>query len=118
MYDTMHADLDVPVAILTASEATIYGRFGYGSATVTASVRVDRRAAVFRPDAPDPGGVRIMSPADAAELLPPRGMHGSPGSVPMVVTNRTTNSAAARAATSCAPTSRPCWTPRRWGWRP
>ncbi len=72
MYDTLHADLDVPVAILTASEATIYGRFGYGSATVTASVRVDRRAAVFRPDAPDPGGVRIMSPADAAELLPPR----------------------------------------------
>jgi predicted acetyltransferase len=36
-------DRGLPVAILTASEATIYGRFGFGCATLTHSIEVDVR---------------------------------------------------------------------------
>lgn len=47
------------LALLTASEGAIYGRFGYGVVTVDRSVEIDRRRAEFRPDVPDPGGVRF-----------------------------------------------------------
>jgi predicted acetyltransferase len=53
-----------PIAALTASEGGIYGRFGYGPATVEQAWSVDRRRARFRADAPDPGGVRIVAPAE------------------------------------------------------
>ncbi|MBO0676094.1 enhanced intracellular survival protein Eis [Mycolicibacterium sp. S2-37] len=56
-----------PVAALTASEGGIYGRFGYGPATVQQGWSVDRRRVQFRPDAPDPGGVRIVAPAEHLE---------------------------------------------------
>jgi len=36
-----------PIAGLEASEAGIYGRFGYGAATVWHSLTIDRRAARF-----------------------------------------------------------------------
>ena len=36
-----------PVALLTASEATIYRRFGYGVACVFRTVEVDRSRATF-----------------------------------------------------------------------
>ncbi|WP_256371216.1 enhanced intracellular survival protein Eis [Mycobacterium sp. PS03-16] len=52
-----------PLAALTASEGGIYGRFGYGPATVAQSWSVDRGRAEFRSDTPDPGGVRIVTPA-------------------------------------------------------
>jgi predicted acetyltransferase len=39
------ADRGVAVSVLTASEASIYGRFGYGVATRTATTVIDRRAA-------------------------------------------------------------------------
>ncbi|MGQ7295874.1 GNAT family N-acetyltransferase [Quadrisphaera sp. KR29] len=54
MLADLHAGLveqGAPLALLTASEATIYGRFGYGAATTDRSVRVDRRRARLTPAA-------------------------------------------------------------------
>lgn len=73
MFTQLHRDItatDVPLAALTASEAGIYGRFGYGPATVAAEVTLDRRFARFRGDVPDPGGVRLADAATAARELP------------------------------------------------
>ncbi|MGH3915216.1 MAG: GNAT family N-acetyltransferase [Pseudonocardiaceae bacterium] len=58
------------ISILTASEGAIYGRFGYGPATTTRSVRIDRRLVAFRPGAPDPGGVRQVEAGQAREHAP------------------------------------------------
>lgn len=59
-----------PLAALTASEGSIYGRFGYGPATAVATVEVDRRFARFLPTAPDPGGVRFGTIEEARGLAP------------------------------------------------
>ena len=67
MYTELHnriADARYPIAGLTASEGGIYGRFGYGPATIEQEFSVDRRFARFRDEAPDPGGVRMVKPAD------------------------------------------------------
>jgi predicted acetyltransferase len=58
------------LAGLHASEATIYGRFGYGAATVVKSVRVTRSAARWRPNVPVTGQVRLLDPADAVKRIP------------------------------------------------
>lgn len=66
MYTKLHrriADAGYPIAALTASEGGIYGRFGYGPATIEEGISIDRRFAHFRADAPDPGGVRLVKPA-------------------------------------------------------
>lgn len=60
----------VALSVLTASDAGIYGRFGYGPTAVASDVRIDRRLVRMRPDAPDPGGVRITSMAEAATVVP------------------------------------------------
>jgi predicted acetyltransferase len=67
MYTELHsriADARYPIAALTASEGGIYGRFGYGPATVEVELTVERRRAQLRADAPDPGGVRLVKPAE------------------------------------------------------
>lgn len=67
MYDELHrriADFGYPIAALTASEGGIYGRFGYGPATVEQQLTIDRRFARFHADAPDPGGVRLVKAAE------------------------------------------------------
>ncbi|WAP53222.1 GNAT family N-acetyltransferase [Arthrobacter sp. ATA002] len=57
------------VAALTASEATIYGRFGFGAATSTAAVAVDTRNGLgFR--APAAGMAVIADSARLLELAP------------------------------------------------
>jgi predicted acetyltransferase len=56
-----------PVAILIASEHPIYGRFGYGPATVSSSLEVEARAARFRPDAPPVEGVRWVTAKEARD---------------------------------------------------
>ncbi|MGI5129491.1 GNAT family N-acetyltransferase [Pseudonocardia sp. CA-107938] len=56
-----------PLAILTASHASIYGRFGYGEATRNRTVEIDPRFAQFRAGAPDPGGVRYAETAEIGE---------------------------------------------------
>ncbi|MGZ6779655.1 MAG: enhanced intracellular survival protein Eis [Mycobacterium sp.] len=58
-----------PIAGLEASEAGIYGRFGYGAATVVHRLTVDRREATFHDNVPDPGGVRIVRPAEHRDRL-------------------------------------------------
>ena len=72
MYTELHrriAGARYPIAALTASEGGIYGRFGYGPATIEQEVTVDRRAARFHDDVPDPGGVRMVKPAEHRDEL-------------------------------------------------
>jgi predicted acetyltransferase len=57
-------------AVLSASEALIYPRFGYGVATRTRFVRLDLRRSAFRDDAPRAGGrLRLVERAEAAPTL-------------------------------------------------
>ncbi|UXA13584.1 enhanced intracellular survival protein Eis [Mycobacterium sp. SMC-8] len=61
MFGELHRRMGrYPIAGLEASEAEIYGRFGYGPATVWQSLSVDRTRARVHRDVPDPGGVRIV----------------------------------------------------------
>jgi predicted acetyltransferase len=72
MYTDLHdrfAENGYPLAALTATEGGIYGRFGYGPATVDTEFSLDRRFARFHRDAPDPGGVRIVRPAEHRDDL-------------------------------------------------
>ncbi len=58
----------VPVAVLNASDASIYGRIGYGMASRWNLVRV-RSGAAFHTAAPT-RDLRMMRSADATEVLP------------------------------------------------
>jgi predicted acetyltransferase len=58
-----------PVTSLRASEARIYGRFGYGIATRGRSVQVRADPAQFRPDAPRGGTVRLLERAEIVPVL-------------------------------------------------
>jgi predicted acetyltransferase len=60
-----------PLAILWASEDPIYGRYGYGMATLRASVEAERDRMRFRGDPPAVGRVRLVDEEDAARVLPP-----------------------------------------------
>ncbi|MCG7594245.1 enhanced intracellular survival protein Eis [Mycobacterium sp. PSTR-4-N] len=65
MLDELHRRMDAyPIAGLEASEAEIYGRFGYGPATVWERLEVHRRGARVHRGVPDPGGVRIVRPVE------------------------------------------------------
>jgi predicted acetyltransferase len=59
-----------PIAILWASEAPIYGRFGYGLATKMAKISIDRDRAVFRNDPGPVGATRLVTLEQAADVLP------------------------------------------------
>lgn len=58
------------VATLRASEATIYGRYGYGVASSSQSVEVHTARAGLRRDVGTGGRVRLLDTAQAWELLP------------------------------------------------
>lgn len=58
------------VATLRASEATIYGRYGYGMASSTQSVEVQTARAAFRPGVGSGGAVRLLDAAQAWDVLP------------------------------------------------
>ncbi|THJ67402.1 GNAT family N-acetyltransferase [Arthrobacter echini] len=60
-------DRGTPLAILTASEATIYGRFGFGSATFTQSVEVDVSER-FEITAPASGTTTLVAREHAVRL--------------------------------------------------
>jgi predicted acetyltransferase len=58
------------VASLRASEATIYGRYGYGVASSAQSVEVATARAAFRPGVGTGGPVRLASAGEVWEILP------------------------------------------------
>ncbi len=64
-----------PVAVLTASEAAIYRRFGYGVATTRYTVRIDRRGARFdaglEDDVAGRGRCRYVRAGEVTELCRP-----------------------------------------------
>lgn len=71
-----------PLAILWASESSIYQRFGYGLATLRARIDIERDRALFRDTSPPVGRVRMVSVGQAAQILPDvyeRARHGRPG---------------------------------------
>ena len=59
-----------PFTTLRASEAGIYGRFGYGVATRGRTVTIKRARAAVHPDAPNGGRVRFVGLDEAEVLLP------------------------------------------------
>ncbi len=60
-----------PLAYLWASEATIYGRFGYGFASQNASITLPTERATFAQPFEARGHVRFVTRAEAVELFPP-----------------------------------------------
>ena len=58
------------LAMLTASESVIYGRFGYGVATRQTSVSIDPRRSAFIEPLSDPGTVEFLDPADVLAIVP------------------------------------------------
>ncbi|MBN6038312.1 GNAT family N-acetyltransferase [Amycolatopsis sp. 195334CR] len=60
------------LSVLLASDALIYGRFGYGPATYTQRLTVPRRRAELAPArgaGSDPGTVEVLRRAECAEIL-------------------------------------------------
>lgn len=64
------ADRAVPIAALYATEGPIYGRFGYGIATLGKSYTVDRHRAKVTPEAPPGGEVTLLGLESSLEQLP------------------------------------------------
>jgi predicted acetyltransferase len=68
--DDVH-DRGEPLAVLWASEETIYGRYGYGLASLNVQFDVDKAHSAFRPDVATAGRVRLVDAATAATQMPP-----------------------------------------------
>jgi predicted acetyltransferase len=68
--DDFHARGE-PLATLFASEETIYGRYGYGLATLNLQVEIDAAHNAFRPGVETVGRVRLVDAETAAKQLPP-----------------------------------------------
>jgi predicted acetyltransferase len=64
----VHERGEAAVAALWASESAIYGRYGYGLATMAAELRVSRLQARLR-DAGTPAAADLARPADAVERM-------------------------------------------------
>ncbi|MCX4806552.1 GNAT family N-acetyltransferase [Streptomyces sp. NPDC058682] len=65
------ADAGSPLAALWASEAAIYGRFGYGSATTGVTIEIDStRPLALRID-PDRRPLRLVDPEEAVGVIGP-----------------------------------------------
>ncbi len=59
-----------PLAVLWASEGSIYQRFGYGLATLTASIEVERSRSGFRLPHTPTGQIRFVGREEAGKLFP------------------------------------------------
>jgi predicted acetyltransferase len=68
--DDVHARGE-PLAALWASEETIYGRYGYGLASLNVQFDVDKSYAAFRPGVETVGSVRLVDFDTAGQQLPP-----------------------------------------------
>jgi predicted acetyltransferase len=60
-----------PVAILWASEETIYGRFGYGMAALCGDIEIPLIHGGFRRPPEHGGAFRLLSLEEALEVIPP-----------------------------------------------
>jgi predicted acetyltransferase len=60
-----------PLSTLFASEETIYGRYGYGLASLNLDIEIPKAFNRFRPGADAVGRVRFVQPDEAAVLFPP-----------------------------------------------
>jgi predicted acetyltransferase len=73
MINALHDDArarEEPVAMLTASESLIYGRFGYGTAAWRLGIEAERAHIAFRSDVRDDGRMRMLTNDDAQKVLP------------------------------------------------
>jgi predicted acetyltransferase len=68
--DDVHARGE-PLAALWTSEETIYGRYGYGLASLVLGFEIPRVHSAYRPGIEPVGSVRLVDPETAAELMPP-----------------------------------------------
>jgi predicted acetyltransferase len=74
--DLMRAQLDgvhergEPLAVLWASEGAIYGRFGYGLASLCGDMEIPRADSGFIEPTDWPGSVRLVDRDEALELFP------------------------------------------------
>jgi predicted acetyltransferase len=59
-----------PLAALWASEETIYGRYGFGLASMSLEFEIAKTYSAFRPDVATAGEVRFVDAAAAARLMP------------------------------------------------
>jgi predicted acetyltransferase len=59
-----------PLALLWASEETIYGRFGYGMASLTGAISVPRDHNAFARRVESEGTLRFVDPEEALALFP------------------------------------------------
>jgi len=74
MMDTQLRDIrerGEPIAALWASEETIYGRFGYGSAAWAGDLHVPHEWDAFAESLEVGGTTRFVTPEEALELFPP-----------------------------------------------
>lgn len=74
MMAAMHDDArerGEPVAMLTASESLIYGRFGYGPATWRWGLRAQRTRIEFDTDGGHAGSMHLLTRGEAERALPP-----------------------------------------------
>lgn len=62
-----------PLAMLSASEGSIYGRFGFSPATYRTRWELARHEAALLPAEPDPGSLELVGAAQAKEVWP--GVH-------------------------------------------
>jgi len=75
--DMMRAHLDdvkehgEPIAALWASDSAIYGRFGYGCASICYDIAVEPEHATLGRLAPQPGRARMIDRPEALEVVPP-----------------------------------------------
>jgi predicted acetyltransferase len=68
--DDVHARGE-PVAYLWASESTIYGRFGYGLASLCGTMRLPRERTQFAGPFEPHGAVHLVGAEEAARVFPP-----------------------------------------------
>ncbi|MGH3018134.1 MAG: GNAT family N-acetyltransferase [Gaiellaceae bacterium] len=77
----MRAQLDAahergePIAALWASDERIYGRYGYGLASLTGEIELPRTHAEFAAPIEDPGTVSYVEPKDVPKVLGPIWKH-------------------------------------------
>ena len=77
-------DRGEPIAALWTSESPIYGRFGYGIATLDERWRIQRRDEAIPRRRESAGAVRFVDPGQAAAVFPEtfrRAVEGRPGAI-------------------------------------